>query len=131
MERVLAQVRPGSIIISHDGGGPRAQTLAAYPLIIRALRARGYRFLTVPELLGFTPSTAAACASAKTRRSRESRRPGRSSDPALHRRDRLRDDLGVVEREGREPIDLEPARRGRIVTALDRELGVQLVQIGD
>ncbi len=53
VQRVLAQVRPGSIIISHDGGGPRAETLAAYPLIIRALRARGYRFLTVPELLGF------------------------------------------------------------------------------
>jgi len=53
VQRVLAQVRPGSIIISHDGGGPRAQTLAAYPLIINALRARGYRFLTVPELLGF------------------------------------------------------------------------------
>ncbi len=51
--RVLAQVRPGSIVISHDGGGPRGQTLAAYPDIIRALRARGYRFVTVPELLGF------------------------------------------------------------------------------
>jgi len=53
VQRVLAQVRPGSIIISHDGGGPRTQTLAAYPLIIRALRSRGYRFQTVPELLGF------------------------------------------------------------------------------
>jgi peptidoglycan-N-acetylglucosamine deacetylase len=53
VQRVLAQTRPGSIVISHDGGGPRAQTLAAYPLIIRALRARGYRFLTVPQLLGF------------------------------------------------------------------------------
>lgn len=51
--RVLAQVRPGSIVLSHDGGGPRAQTLAAYPTIIAALRRRGYRFLTVPELLGF------------------------------------------------------------------------------
>jgi peptidoglycan/xylan/chitin deacetylase (PgdA/CDA1 family) len=51
--RVLAQVRPGSIVISHDGGGPRAQTLAAYPGIIRALRARGYRFVTIPQLLGF------------------------------------------------------------------------------
>ena len=37
-QRVLAQVRPGSIIISHDGGGPRGQTLAAYPTIIAALR---------------------------------------------------------------------------------------------
>ncbi len=52
-QRVLAQVRPGAIVLSHDGGGPREQTLAAYPYIIRALRARGYRFVTVPELLGF------------------------------------------------------------------------------
>ena len=52
-QRVLAQVRPGSIVLSHDGGGPREQTLSAYPDIIRTLRARGYRFVTVPELLGF------------------------------------------------------------------------------
>jgi peptidoglycan-N-acetylglucosamine deacetylase len=51
--RVLAQVRPGSIVLSHDGGGPRGQTLAAYPEIIEALRRRGYRFVTVPQLLGF------------------------------------------------------------------------------
>jgi peptidoglycan/xylan/chitin deacetylase (PgdA/CDA1 family) len=55
VQRVLAQVRPGSIIISHDGGGPRGQTLAAYPSIIAALRARGYRIVTIPQLLGFRP----------------------------------------------------------------------------
>jgi peptidoglycan/xylan/chitin deacetylase (PgdA/CDA1 family) len=53
--QVLAQVRPGSIIISHDGGGPRGATLAAYPSIIASLRARGYRIVTIPELLGFRP----------------------------------------------------------------------------
>jgi peptidoglycan-N-acetylglucosamine deacetylase len=53
--RVLAQVQPGSIIISHDGGGPRGETLAAYPTIINALRARGYRIVTIPQLLGFRP----------------------------------------------------------------------------
>jgi peptidoglycan/xylan/chitin deacetylase (PgdA/CDA1 family) len=53
--RVLSQVRPGSIIISHDGGGPRGQTLAAYPAIIAALRRRGYGVVTIPELLGFRP----------------------------------------------------------------------------
>jgi len=42
-QRVLAQVRPGSIVISHDGGGPRSQTLAAYPDIVAALRSRGYQ----------------------------------------------------------------------------------------
>jgi peptidoglycan/xylan/chitin deacetylase (PgdA/CDA1 family) len=54
-QRVLAQVRPGSIIISHDGGGPRGQTLAAYPGIIRKLRARGYRIVTMLEMLGYRP----------------------------------------------------------------------------
>jgi peptidoglycan/xylan/chitin deacetylase (PgdA/CDA1 family) len=52
-QQVLAQVRPGSIIISHDGGGPRGETLAAYPTIISTLRSRGYRIVTIPELLGF------------------------------------------------------------------------------
>lgn len=51
-QRVLAQVQRGSIVLSHDGGGPRVQTLDAYPRIIAALRARGYRFVTVPQLLG-------------------------------------------------------------------------------
>jgi peptidoglycan-N-acetylglucosamine deacetylase len=54
-QQVLDQVRPGSIIISHDGGGPRGETLAAYPSIIASLRARGYRIVTIPELLGFRP----------------------------------------------------------------------------
>jgi len=53
--RILAQVRPGSIIISHDGGGSRRQTLAAYPAVIARLRARGYRVVTIPQLLGFRP----------------------------------------------------------------------------
>lgn len=51
--RVLAQVQPGSVVLSHDGGGPRGETLAAYPSIVSALRRRGYSFVTVPQLLGF------------------------------------------------------------------------------
>jgi len=51
-QRVLAQTQRGSIVLFHDGGGPRLQTLDAYPHIIAALRARGYRFVTVPQLLG-------------------------------------------------------------------------------
>ena len=49
--RVLSTVRPGGIILLHDGGGPRTETLAAVPEIVSRLRARGYRFLTVPALL--------------------------------------------------------------------------------
>ncbi|HEV3229743.1 MAG TPA: polysaccharide deacetylase family protein [Solirubrobacteraceae bacterium] len=52
-QRVLGAVRPGAIVIMHDGGGPRGQTLAALPHIISKLRRRGYRFRTVPGLLGF------------------------------------------------------------------------------
>jgi peptidoglycan-N-acetylglucosamine deacetylase len=55
VSRVLAGVRPGSIVISHDGGGPRGQTLAAYPTIIAGLRRRGYRIVTIPQMLGFRP----------------------------------------------------------------------------
>jgi peptidoglycan-N-acetylglucosamine deacetylase len=49
---VLSAVAPGSIVLMHDGGGNRAQTVAALPTIIRTLRARGYRFRTVTALLG-------------------------------------------------------------------------------
>jgi peptidoglycan-N-acetylglucosamine deacetylase len=50
--RVVSAARPGSIILMHEGGGPRGQTVAALPSIIRTLRARGYQFATVSELLG-------------------------------------------------------------------------------
>ncbi len=43
---------PGSIVLMHDGGGPRGQTVAALPGIIHNLRSRGYRFATVTKLLG-------------------------------------------------------------------------------
>jgi peptidoglycan/xylan/chitin deacetylase (PgdA/CDA1 family) len=50
--RVVGAAQPGSIILMHDGGGDRSGTLAALPSIIDTLRARGYRFDTVTELLG-------------------------------------------------------------------------------
>ena len=49
---ILGNTRNGSIVLTHDGGGPRSQTLAALPRIIDVLRARGYSFTTVTELLG-------------------------------------------------------------------------------
>ena len=50
--RVVSAARPGSIVLMHDGGGDRAGTLAALPRIVDTLRARGYRFATVTQLLG-------------------------------------------------------------------------------
>jgi peptidoglycan/xylan/chitin deacetylase (PgdA/CDA1 family) len=52
---VLRSVRPGTIVILHDGGGDRTQTIAALPAIIHGLQRRGYRLVTVPELISRDP----------------------------------------------------------------------------
>ena len=49
---IVDNAGPGSIILMHDGGGPRDETLAALPRIIDTLRAEGYGFETVSALLG-------------------------------------------------------------------------------
>jgi len=69
-QRVLSAVRPGSIVIMHDGGGPRQETLAALPHIIGVLRKRGYRFRTVAGLLGFKPTGAQPPATSRRRKTR-------------------------------------------------------------
>lgn len=51
LNRVLAKVRPGSIIVLHDGGGDRSSTIEAVPMIIDALRKEGYSLVTVGGLL--------------------------------------------------------------------------------
>jgi peptidoglycan-N-acetylglucosamine deacetylase len=51
---VLRQADRGNIILLHDGGGDRAQTVAALPQIIDALRAKGYQFVSVADLIGMT-----------------------------------------------------------------------------
>ena len=48
---VLRDALPGGMVLMHDGGGNRSNTVKALPQIIDALRKRGYRFVTVPELL--------------------------------------------------------------------------------
>jgi peptidoglycan-N-acetylglucosamine deacetylase len=48
--RALSGARNGSVILMHDGGGPRKATAAAVPTIIRRLRAKGYDFVTLDEL---------------------------------------------------------------------------------
>ena len=52
---VLAHARPGAIVILHDGGGDRSQTVAALPSIVRGLRRRHYVLVSVPQLLALDP----------------------------------------------------------------------------
>lgn len=53
---VLAQTRPGSIILLHPWYHGREATRAAIAPIIAGLRAQGYEFVTVWELLALRPS---------------------------------------------------------------------------
>ncbi|HLW77557.1 MAG TPA: glycosyltransferase, partial [Bryobacteraceae bacterium] len=54
VQRVVTQAEQGSgnIILMHDGGGDRSHTVAALPRIIEGLRAKGYEFVQVSDLLG-------------------------------------------------------------------------------
>jgi peptidoglycan-N-acetylglucosamine deacetylase len=50
------RARPGAIILLHDAGGDRSQTVAALPRIIAALKKRHYELVTVPRLLLDNPA---------------------------------------------------------------------------
>ena len=64
VDQTLAQVASGTadrsaqIILLHDGGGNRAQTVAALPGIIAGLKARGLKFGTISEMAGVPASVA-------------------------------------------------------------------------
>jgi peptidoglycan/xylan/chitin deacetylase (PgdA/CDA1 family) len=50
---VLRDAHDGGIIEEHFGGGPRYETLDALPGEVAGLRKRGYRFVTLTQLLGY------------------------------------------------------------------------------
>ncbi len=50
--------RSGNVILLHDAGGNRAQTVAALPIIIERLRAMGYSFVPVSTLAGLSRDAA-------------------------------------------------------------------------
>ena len=60
VDRVLAQVSDpspdirGHVILLHDSGGDRSETVAALPKLIDTLRAKGYEFVPVSELAGLS-----------------------------------------------------------------------------
>ncbi len=50
-DAVLNNVHNGSIVLMHDGGGNREQTVEALPMIIDGLHDQGYTIVTVGELI--------------------------------------------------------------------------------
>jgi peptidoglycan/xylan/chitin deacetylase (PgdA/CDA1 family) len=45
--RRAASAPAGSIILCHDGGGDRSQTISALSQAVPALKARGFQFVTL------------------------------------------------------------------------------------
>lgn len=50
----LKKAKPGDIILMHDGGGDRSQTIAALKKIFPKWKKKGYRFITVDQMLQYT-----------------------------------------------------------------------------
>jgi len=51
VSRVLNSTHNGSIILLHEGGGDRSQTMAALPTIISTLKQRGFQFVTIAQMI--------------------------------------------------------------------------------
>ncbi|WP_136604093.1 polysaccharide deacetylase family protein [Paenibacillus dokdonensis] len=51
LDKTRAQVKPGSILLFHDGFGDRSQTVEAVRILVSELVADGYKLVTVSELL--------------------------------------------------------------------------------
>lgn len=51
IQRILRLASNGAIILMHDGGGDRSQTVAALPFIINGLRQRGFQLVTIQQML--------------------------------------------------------------------------------
>lgn len=78
ISRVLASVGNGTIILLHDGGGNRQQTIAALPGIIQHLQARHYRFVTLAQLAAHAHGIDATPTPAPTATPTPSIAPGQS-----------------------------------------------------
>lgn len=51
--RQIMNAKPGQIVLMHDGGGDRSQTVAALEMAIPYLQEQGYTFVTMDELLAY------------------------------------------------------------------------------
>jgi len=58
MDRLADTQDPGQVVLLHDGGGDRSQTVAALPKLIDAIRAKGYTLVTMEQLAGMPPGQA-------------------------------------------------------------------------
>ena len=53
IEKALLNASPGDIVLLHDGGGDREQTVEALRTALPKLKEKGYTFITVNELMNY------------------------------------------------------------------------------
>ena len=53
-----ARAGEGNVVLLHDGGGDREATVAALPIAVNTLKAEGYQFVTVTDLMAQKPREA-------------------------------------------------------------------------
>lgn len=51
VQKVLNGVKAGNVVLFHDGGGNREQTVQALAQILPQLQQQGYRFITISDML--------------------------------------------------------------------------------
>lgn len=56
VNQVLDQLSEGNVILLHDAGGDRSNTVKALPVIIEELKKQGYTFTTIADLIGKSES---------------------------------------------------------------------------
>lgn len=59
IERAILSAKPGNVVLMHDGGGDRSETVEALKAALPQLKAQGYKFVTIDELMSTygTPSS--------------------------------------------------------------------------
>ena len=57
IRNVTGSAFPGAVVLLHDGGDKRGQTVNALTEIIKVLRSQGYTFVTLSQLLAVEPQT--------------------------------------------------------------------------
>ena len=49
----LLSVKPGDVVLMHDGGGDRSQTIEALKIALPQLVEEGYKFVTIDQLIAY------------------------------------------------------------------------------
>ena len=81
-ERLLS-AKSGDVVLMHDGGGDRSQTIEALKIALPQLKAEGYKFVTIDQLLAYDDAKALAQEQHLSENSSDNLRRGRPWSPLV------------------------------------------------